>query len=134
MTGASHATFTRIRAVWCTLITTVPFTLAVLTWGLATRPCTRPRPPLPTPPTNNHLYNVNDTVSMPCSQEDNTHSFRHECSHGNFSLPWMTECRPWLECDELQSDEFTIGRELGRGVVKVVGFRYGQKKYLKYKW
>ncbi|XP_074642205.1 protein O-mannose kinase-like [Tubulanus polymorphus] len=44
---------------------------------------------------------------------------RPKCEHGQFSLPGMDSCRPWLTCDEIES-EIKIGEEIGRGVVKQV--------------
>ena len=102
--------FTRPTSIWYMVIIALPVCLSLLAWSL-----TRSRPEQTSPATGTatHCYHGED-VPMTC---------RHECSHGHFRLPWMTECLPWLKCDNIQSDDFTIGRVLGSGAVKVVGFQ-----------
>ena len=47
---------------------------------------------------------------------------RPSCPHGQFSLPGMTSCHPWLKCDDMNSStDFQLIEELGHGAVKTVG-------------
>lgn len=80
----------------------VPVALAVLAWSTVRR----------RPPTLLCYQDYGDAGVQIC---------RHQCIHGHFSLPWMSECRPWLQCSDIESDDFEVGRVLGSGAVKVVG-------------
>ena len=44
---------------------------------------------------------------------------RPQCPMGRYSLQFMTECKPWLTCREILSDDFKIVKPLGAGAVKV---------------
>ena len=40
------------------------------------------------------------------------------CDHGNFKLPNMVDCRPWLSCSDLV--DVSVGELVGFGAVKKI--------------
>ena len=44
---------------------------------------------------------------------------RPKCDHGEFSLPWMSKCHPWLTCSDIEMD-VKVHALLGYGAVKAV--------------
>ena len=51
-----------------------------------------------------------------------TLTYRPKCIKGEFSLPWMDQCIPWLTCKDIDSNQFEIRDVIGSGAVKVVCF------------
>ena len=45
---------------------------------------------------------------------------RLRCPVRHFSLPGMTECKPWLTCSDLESNDIITFQLLGQGAVKSV--------------
>jgi len=49
------------------------------------------------------------------------------CLSGEFALPGMKDCRPWLTCDDLDDYSFVKGVQIGEGAVKHVHFARWRK-------
>ncbi|ESO90283.1 hypothetical protein LOTGIDRAFT_123453 [Lottia gigantea] len=54
---------------------------------------------------------------------NNTTICRPKCSHGEFSLPGITSCVPWLTCEAILTD-VEHGEIIGQGAVKTVRLGY----------